>query len=55
MDTFKKPELRFDHLCGFWRLKWSTLEVNVEQNKFEVDIFKNVAKIACHLLIELLA
>ena len=58
-DTLEKPELRYGHLCGFL---WAKLEilgstdflfglpinliVNVGQNKFEVDILKNLAKIA---------
>ena len=55
----KKPELRYGHLCAFLEAKLIILGpidflfglpinliVNAEQNKFEVDILKNVAKIA---------
>ena len=58
MDTLeeKKPELRYGHLCGFLEAKLVILGpidfllglliniiLNAWQNKFEVDIFKNVA------------
>ena len=55
----KKPELRYGHLCGFLEAELVILGsidflfglpinciVNARQNKFEVDISKNVAKIA---------
>ena len=58
-DTLEKPELRYGHLCGFLGAKLVILGptdflfglainliVNAGQNKFEVDILKNVAKIA---------
>ena len=58
-DTLKKTELRYGHLCGFLGAKLVILGptdflfglpinliVNVGQNKCEVDILKNVAKIA---------
>ena len=58
MDTEKKTELRYGHLCAFLEAKLVILGpidflfglpinliVNAGQNKFEVDILKNVAKI----------
>ena len=59
MDTLEKTELRYGHLWGFLEAKLVILGlidflfdlpfnliVNAGQNKFEVDILKNVAKIA---------
>ena len=59
MDTLEKPELRYGHLCGFFEANLVifgpidflfglpiNLIVNAGQNKFEIDILNNVAKIA---------
>ena len=60
METFnKKNDLRYGHLCAFLEAKLVILSpidflfglpinliVNAGQTKFEVDILKNVAKIA---------
>ena len=59
MDHLEKNELRYGHLCGFLEAKLVILSpidflfgfpfnliVNAGQNKFKVDILKNVAKIA---------
>ena len=58
-DTLEKPESKYGHWCGFLQAKLVILGpidflfglpiniiVNAGQNKFKVDILKNVAEIA---------